>query len=90
MQINGIQGKSYAAQTRKKRSAKKTAPLGKAGGARRRKDTVELSGTSEASKAREAHLAAIRKKIDGGFYNSGEVVEDLSDSFAKAFDQALK
>ncbi len=90
MHINGIQGESYAAQTQKKHSGKETAPSGKTGGGRRKKDTVELSGASEASKAREAHLAAIRKKIDGGFYNSGEVVDDLSDSFAKAFDQALK
>lgn len=38
---------------------------------------------------RKTLLASIKKKIQSGYYNSNEVVEDLSDSFAKAFDKAL-
>jgi hypothetical protein len=31
-------------------------------------------------------LAAIKKKIGAGYYNSREVIDDVSDSFAKAFN----
>lgn len=90
MQINGIQSKNYTVQTGKKHSGGKSSPSKKTGETRSKRDRLELSSASQTAKAREAHLAAIRKKIAGGFYNSGEVVDDLSDSFAKAFDQALK
>ena len=36
---------------------------------------------------RKKRLLSIRKKIKAGYYNSEEVVEDLSESFAQIFDQ---
>jgi hypothetical protein len=35
---------------------------------------------------RQDLIASIKAKIKSGFYNTREVVEDLSDSFAKAFN----
>jgi hypothetical protein len=37
---------------------------------------------------REALVSAVKKKIRLGYYNSTSVLEDLSDSFAKAMNQA--
>lgn len=49
------------------------------------KDTYET--TTETSRA--GMLASIKKKIKSGYYNSDEVAEDLSHSFAKLFDKGL-
>lgn len=49
------------------------------------RDTYEPSARND----RARQLADIRKKMKAGYYNSEEVLEDLSDTFAKAFDKAL-
>jgi hypothetical protein len=38
---------------------------------------------------RKSYLDAIKKKIKSGYYNSEEVAEDLSQSFAQVFDSTL-
>ncbi|MFW6244657.1 MAG: hypothetical protein ACOC36_02105 [Fibrobacterota bacterium] len=43
------------------------------------------SGTA-ASKDQDALLKGIKNRIRQGFYNSDDVLEDLSDSFTKAVD----
>jgi len=47
------------------------------------KDTYE----SSQSVVREDLLNTIKKRISAGFYNTEIVLEDLSDSFAKALNQ---
>ncbi len=76
--VQGIQGYKNAARvTRKQRVARPSetrAPV---------KDSYESSSVSD----RAELLKAVKNRIKSGYYNSREVVEDLSDSFAKAFDQ---
>jgi anti-sigma28 factor (negative regulator of flagellin synthesis) len=45
-------------------------------------DTYEPSKSS----IRQDLIASIKEKIKAGYYNSREVVDDLTDSFAKAFN----
>lgn len=41
------------------------------------------------SSERAELLSSIKKRIKSGYYNSKEVLEDLSDSFAKVLDKTL-
>jgi GTPase Era involved in 16S rRNA processing len=50
------------------------------------KDTFEAAEKKTAD--RDALINTIRKKIKLGYYNSESVVDDLSDSFAKAMNPA--
>jgi len=52
------------------------------------KDTYEPSGESK-TEIREDLLRNVKKRVNTGFYHSKEVLEDLSDSFAKALNQAI-
>ncbi len=47
-------------------------------------------GDKTDKETRRELLASIKKKIKSGYYHSNEVIEDLSESFAKAFDKALQ
>jgi hypothetical protein len=38
---------------------------------------------------RQDLINTVKKRIDKGFYNSADVMEDLSNSFAKALQQSL-
>jgi hypothetical protein len=51
-------------------------------------DTYEPSGESK-TEIREDLLRNVKKRVNTGFYHSKEVLEDLSDSFAKALNQAI-
>lgn len=50
------------------------------------KDTYE---SSQKPRDRKKLIADVKKRIQSGYYNSEEVTEDLSESFAKAFDKRL-
>ena len=84
MNIQGIQ--SYTSYDMKLRLSKQRAPKvdivlsGKA-----KKDTYEPANVEDRKKL----LASIKKKIKSGYYNSDEVAEDLSESFAKVFNNFL-
>jgi anti-sigma28 factor (negative regulator of flagellin synthesis) len=49
------------------------------------RDTFEPSAEID----REAKLAKIKQRIRNGYYNSAEVTDDLSDSFAKVLDKLV-
>jgi len=53
------------------------------------KDTYEPSSNRSPAQVREDLLTTIKKKINSGFYHSKDVLEELSDSFAKALNQTL-
>ena len=42
-----------------------------------------------AQHSRTEYLETIKRKIKAGYYSSQEVVEELSDDFAKAFEQGI-
>jgi hypothetical protein len=58
-------------------------------------DTYEASSGGEpvsrssSSSVRGDLIRTVKKRIGSGYYNSGEVLEDLSNSFAKALNQTL-
>jgi hypothetical protein len=53
-------------------------------------DTYESSRTgAQATGIREDLIKAVKKRIGSGFYNSRDVLEDLSNSFAKALQQTI-
>ncbi len=86
MTIQGIQG--YQAFNTKLKLSKKTADakaIPKNPGKTAKKDTYEPSKAED----RKELIDSIKKKIKSGFYNSKEVTEDLSDSFADVFNQLL-
>ncbi len=83
MNIQGIQ--NYKIFDTKLKLAKKKPVSTEMPHGKRVEDTYEPSKPTD----RKALLASIKKKIRSGYYNSQEVVEDLSDSFAKAFNKAL-
>lgn len=41
------------------------------------------------TKNRTRLLKSIKKKIKTGYYNSNEVIDEISDAFAKVFDKTL-
>ncbi len=58
------------------------------------KDTYEASGADvrekvSASDVRKDLLKTVKRRIGTGFYNSKDVLEDLSNSFAKALHQTI-
>lgn len=85
MTIQGIQ--NYNLHETRYSLAKKKAAMGKplAGSGKRIEDTYEPVITED----RKKYLDEVKKKIKEGYYNSKEVVEDLSESFAKVFDKSL-
>ncbi len=83
MNIQGIQ--SYLSYELKAKPAKKKAVPKENPPQKRVKDTYEPAESEERRKL----LQSVKKKIQSGYYNSEEVVEDLSEAFAKAFNQAL-
>jgi hypothetical protein len=58
-------------------------------------DTYEASSCGEtvsrpsSSNVRGDLIRTVKKRIGSGYYNSGEVLEDLSTSFAKVLNQTL-
>jgi hypothetical protein len=50
------------------------------------KDKIEIA--PKKPEIRESLVNNVRKKVDLGFYNSPSVIEQLSDSFAQAMNQA--
>ncbi len=79
MNIQGIQKyQTYNIKLVKKKPAFKDILSEK-----RVEDSYEPSNTVD----RKKRLLSIRKKIKAGYYNSEEVIEDLSESFAQIFDQ---
>jgi hypothetical protein len=56
-------------------------------------DTFEASadahGKDKSSEVREDLLKTVKKRIGAGFYNSTDVLEDLSNSFATALNQTI-
>jgi hypothetical protein len=57
-------------------------------------DTYEASGANgqgrpPPSAIREDLINTVKKRIGSGFYNSKDVLEDLSNSFAKALNQTI-
>jgi len=50
------------------------------------KDNVSIS--PKKPEIRESLVSSVKKKIDLGFYNSQSVIDQLSDSFAQAMNQA--
>ncbi len=50
------------------------------------KDKIEIA--QKKPEIRQSLVTAVKKKIDLGFYNSSSVLEQLSDSFAQAMNQA--
>ncbi|MFP4415716.1 MAG: hypothetical protein ACLFSB_00440 [Chitinispirillaceae bacterium] len=50
-------------------------------------DSCQPSGASKTDRGRL--LDVVKKRISSGYYQSKEVLDDLSDSFAKAFDQRI-
>lgn len=84
MNIQGIQ--NYASYDIKLKLSKQKAPkVDIISSDRVKKDTYEPADIDE----RKKRLASIKKKIKSGYYNSDEVAEDLSESFAKVFDNLL-
>ena len=83
MNIHGID--AYHAYSMKTKLSKKQAASKGLSSGKRREDTYEPSATDD----REKLLASIKKKIKTGYYDSEEVVEDLSESFAKIFNTTL-
>jgi hypothetical protein len=82
MSVQPIHGSShYNGTTRTSRKRQK--PRQDAPSPRTRQDVYEPSSDAE----RAQLLKAIQGRIKSGYYNSREVIDDLSDSFAKAFDR---
>lgn len=50
---------------------------------------VKDSYEPDKAKNRIKFLSSIKKKVKAGYYSSKDVVDDLSDSFAKAFNERL-
>lgn len=50
-------------------------------------DRCVLSAAPEME--RNSLLETIKKRVQSGYYQSGEVIEELSDTFARAFDQRI-
>jgi hypothetical protein len=59
-------------------------------------DTYEPSGPQRLEKSspskddREGLIKTVKKRIQAGYYNSTEVLDDLSSSFAKALHRTLE
>jgi anti-sigma28 factor (negative regulator of flagellin synthesis) len=53
------------------------------------KDVFEPSDQSTRAASRDDLIKTVKKRIKNGFYQSKDVLEELSDSFAKALNQAL-
>ncbi len=51
--------------------------------------TQSLGNGDPKKSERSCLLETIKKRVQSGYYKSSEVIEDLSDSFAKAFDQRI-
>lgn len=84
MNIQGIQ--NYTSYDMKlKLSKQKTTKVDILSSGKVNKDTYEPAKVDERKKL----LASIKKKIKSGYYNSDEVSEDLSESFAKVFNNFL-
>ncbi len=83
MNIQGIQ--NYKVYDTKMKPSKKKPVLAELQRGKRVEDTYEPAQPND----RKTLLASIKKKIQSGYYNSKEVVDDLSESFAKAFEKAL-
>lgn len=84
MNIQGIQ--NYASYTMKiKLSKQRASHIDIISSGEVKKDTYEPAKKDE----RKNKLASIKKKIKSGYYNSDEVSEDLSESFAKVFNNLL-
>ena len=82
MNIQGIQ--KYQTYNMKVKLAKKKPAYKDIVSEKRVEDSYEPSNTIDRKK-----LLSIRQKKKDGYYNSEEVVEDLSESFAQIFDQKL-
>jgi anti-sigma28 factor (negative regulator of flagellin synthesis) len=57
-------------------------------------DTYEASGADapnqpSSSEIRKDLIKTVKKRIGSGFYNSKDVLDDLSNSFAKALQQTI-
>ena len=58
-------------------------------------DTYETSGADapnqqpSSSEIRKDLIKTVKKRIGSGFYNSKDVLDDLSNSFAKALQQTI-
>jgi len=48
--------------------------------------TLSPQPQDKPSEIRQDLVSAVKARMKAGFYNSAEVVDDLSDSFAKAFN----
>ena len=84
MNIQGIQ--NCTSYDMKLRLSKQKAPkVDIVSSGKVKKDTYEPAKTDERKKL----LASVKKKIKSGYYNSDEVAEDLSESFAKVFNSFL-
>ena len=84
MNIQGIQNyTSYAMKLRL--SKQKTPKVDIVSSGKVKKDTYEPAKADE----RKKNLSSIKEKIKSGYYNSDEVAEDLSESFAKVFNNFL-
>jgi hypothetical protein len=77
--INTMEIGKYAANRRSRETALP---------ARKAVDSYEPSGLPVVED-RNAMLSSIRSRIKNGYYNSEEVVDDLSNSFAKVLDKLL-
>jgi hypothetical protein len=52
-------------------------------------DTYEPSGDTGTSEIRTDLINTVKKRIASGYYNSNDVLDDLSDSFADALNQTI-
>lgn len=85
--LRGIAAYDPLRMTRKEPLPKKSHSKGETSSPKEAADTFEPSA---AARERLRLIEMVKNKINTGYYNSEEVSEDLADSFAKAFDQALR
>ena len=53
-------------------------------------DTYEPSRPLGANQDRKAHIEDVKSRVSSGYYNRPDIVEDISDAFAKYFDKAIR
>jgi hypothetical protein len=82
MSVQPIHGSSHCNGTTRT-SRKRQKPRQNASSPRPCQDVYEPSPDAE----RAQLLKTIQGRIKSGYYNSREVIDDISDSFAKAFDR---
>ncbi len=76
----GVEMRRNSSLRRSDSTASRLAPL----------DSYEPSRPLEDSEDRKSIIENIKARVAGGYYNRPDIVDDISDAFAKYFDKAIR